>query len=48
MIDAHHWTWSTQMQMNFPQMKNIITKSRDNGPTKPCMAAIRKTSANNM
>ena len=31
-----------------PQMKNIITKSRDNAPKKPCMAAIRMTSANNM
>jgi len=29
-------------------MKNIITKSRDNGPKKPCMAAILMTSANNM
>jgi hypothetical protein len=27
--------------MNSPQMKNIITKSRDNGPKKPCMATIR-------
>jgi len=35
-------------QMNSPQMKNIMTKSRDNGPKKPCMAAIRMTSANNM
>jgi len=28
------------MQMNSPQMKNIITKSIDNGLKKPCMAAI--------
>ena len=34
MIGAHHWTLSAQMQMNSSQMKNIITKSRDNGPKK--------------
>ena len=47
MIGARHWTWSAQMQMNSPQMKNII-KSRDNGPKKPCVATIRMISANNM
>jgi hypothetical protein len=27
---------------------SLITKSRDNGPKKPCMTTIRMTSANNM
>jgi hypothetical protein len=45
--DTHHWIYSTQMKTNWTQMKNIITKSKDNCPKNPYMADTCTTSAKN-
>ena len=47
-IDIHSWIYFVQMEMNSPQTKNLITKSKGKGSKKPYTAEIRMTSANDM